>query len=156
MSDCHIWLRAETKPREQRRALSPEDARRIIDHGFDLTVERSSQAIFEDAEFTNLGCCCVAEGSWQSDAPLDAYVLGLKSLPRSNTPLAHRHIYFAHAFKGQRGWEDLLDRFGRGGGSLLDLEYLADEGGRRVAAFGYWAGFAGAATAVSAWCGAVG
>lgn len=34
---------------------------------------------------------------------------------------------------------------------LYDLEFLQDENGRRVAAFGYHAGFAGAALAVEAW-----
>jgi len=34
---------------------------------------------------------------------------------------------------------------------LYDLESLVDAGGRRVAAFGYWAGFAGAGISVKAW-----
>jgi saccharopine dehydrogenase (NAD+, L-lysine-forming) len=34
---------------------------------------------------------------------------------------------------------------------LYDLEFLTDEDGRRVAAFGYWAGYAGAAIAVLSW-----
>jgi len=43
-------------------------------------------------------------------------------------------------------------RFRTGGGGLLDLEYLTNDDGRRVAAFGFWAGFAGAAVAIQAWC----
>ena len=38
----------------------------------------------------------------------------------------------------------LLDRFQACGGALYDLEYLVGADGRRVAAFGYWAGYAGA------------
>lgn len=45
----------------------------------------------------------------------------------------------------------MLSRFPRGNGTLLDLEFLTDENGRRVAAFGYHAGFAGAALAIMAW-----
>lgn len=45
----------------------------------------------------------------------------------------------------------MLARFPRGGGTLLDLEFLQDATGRRVAAFGYHAGFAGAALALSNW-----
>ena len=52
---------------------------------------------------------------------------------------------FGHAYKGQPDGQKLLSRFAAGGGILYDLEYLTDETGRRVAAFGYWAGFAGAA-----------
>jgi hypothetical protein len=40
-------------------------------------------------------------------------------------------------YKNQGGWEKVLSRFPRGGGTLLDLEFLEDEQGRRVAAFGY-------------------
>ncbi|MEJ6701972.1 MAG: saccharopine dehydrogenase [Akkermansiaceae bacterium] len=152
MSKPHIWLRAETKPLEERCALSPKNARKLIDHGFKLTVERSSQSIFDDQEFEGLGCECVAENSWQDQAPKDAYILGLKELPEATTPLAHRHIYFAHAYKEQVGWKDVLGRFNAGGGALFDLEYLTNENGRRVAAFGFWAGFAGAAVAIQAWC----
>lgn len=39
----------------------------------------------------------------------------------------------------------MLDRFDQGKGTLYDLEFLTDESGRRVAAFGFHAGFAGAA-----------
>ena len=44
-----------------------------------------------------------------------------------------------------------MSRFPQGGGTLLDLEFLSDATGRRVAAFGYHAGYAGAALAVEAW-----
>ena len=50
---------------------------------------------------------------------------------------------FGHAYKGQHSGRALLQRFKAGGGTLYDLEYLVDEDGRRVAAFGYWAGYAG-------------
>ena len=151
MSRPHIWLRAETKRLEARRALSPTNAGKLITHGFQLTVEHSTQSIFDDREFEDLGCERVAENSWQNEAPADAYILGLKELPLSAAPLVHRHIYFAHAYKGQMGWEDVLRRFTAGGGSLFDLEYLTNGDGRRVAAFGFWAGFAGAAVAIRAW-----
>jgi saccharopine dehydrogenase (NAD+, L-lysine-forming) len=58
---------------------------------------------------------------------------------------------FGHAYKGQPSGQVLLGRFKAGGGALLDLEYLTDAEGRRVAAFGYWAGYAGAAVALMCW-----
>lgn len=152
MSKPHIWLRAETKALEERRALSPRNAKKLIEHGYQLSIERSGQSIFGDTEYEEMGCELVAENSWQNRAPADAYILGLKELLCSSAPLSHRHIYFAHAYKGQEGWQDVLGRFRAGGGSLYDLEYLTNADGRRVAAFGFWAGFAGAAVAVQAWC----
>ena len=58
---------------------------------------------------------------------------------------------FAHCYKNQAGWEQALARWARGGGTLLDLEFLTDVNGRRVAAFGYHAGFAGTALALQVW-----
>lgn len=59
---------------------------------------------------------------------------------------------FAHCYKQQGGWVDTLDRWqaGQPSGMLYDLEFLQDERGRRVAAFGYHAGFAGAAVGLLA------
>lgn len=45
----------------------------------------------------------------------------------------------------------MLSRFPNGGGTLYDLEFLTDATGRRVAAFGYHAGYAGAAVALMVW-----
>ncbi len=89
-------------------------------------------------------------GSWVT-APPGVIILGLKELPESDAPLTHDHVFFGHCFKGQDGWMQLLDRFHRGNGRLLDLEFLHNENGRRVAAFGYYAGFAGAALGLRIW-----
>ena len=60
--------------------------------------------------------------------------------------MPHTHIQFAHCYKKQAGWISVLRRFAEGKGCLYDLEYLEHpETKRRVAAFGYHAGFAGAA-----------
>ena len=86
-----------------------------------------------------------------SDAPEDHIILGLKELPEDDLPLKHTHVQFAHCYKNQGGWEEVLSRFPAGKGTLYDLEFLQDENGRRVAAFGYHAGFAGAALGIEAW-----
>lgn len=65
--------------------------------------------------------------------------------------LPHAHIQFGHCYKKQHGWAEYLARFANGGGTLYDIEFLTDEAGCRVAAFGYWAGYAGAAIALIAW-----
>jgi saccharopine dehydrogenase (NAD+, L-lysine-forming) len=150
MNKTHIWLRAETKPLEQRTALTPAGAQALLASGFSVTVEESEQSIFPTSDYRSAGCTVVAPESWR-DAPHDAFVLGLKELPEDSFALEHRHIYFAHVFKRQAGADSVLQRFVDGGGVLYDLEYLTHADGRRVAAFGYWAGFAGAATGVLAW-----
>lgn len=150
MPEPHIWLRAETKPQEHRTALTPDCAATLLKHGFRVTVENSQQNCFPIAAYRDAGCVIARAGSWTA-APRGAYILGLKELPDADFPLHHRHIYFAHAYKGQAVADRILRRFTTGGGTLFDLEFLTDASGRRVAAFGYWAGFAGAALAVEAW-----
>jgi saccharopine dehydrogenase (NAD+, L-lysine-forming) len=69
--------------------------------------------------------------SWKTDAPADAYIVGLKELPEhDDSPLIHTHIYFAHCFKNQGGWKELLHRFDAGKGTILDLEFLNDDKGK--------------------------
>lgn len=148
----HIWVRAESKNNERRVALVPQDAARLIDAGFTVTVENSTQRAIPISDFATAGCKIADEFSWPS-APFDAFILGVKDLPKAKTSLPHRHIYFGHVFKDQPGWEGVLNRFKSGGGTLYDLECLVDENNRRIAAFGYWAGYAGAALAVQAWTG---
>ena len=139
-----LWLRCETKPAEHRSALTPTTAKKLIDAGFDITVERDPQRIFDDNEFEAVGRHMVNYHSWVL-APRTMPILGLKELDAPGPDLTHTHIQFAHCYKHQEGWVDVLGRFKRGGGKLYDLEFLEDENGRRVAAFGWHAGFAGAA-----------
>jgi saccharopine dehydrogenase (NAD+, L-lysine-forming) len=144
MSTQRLWLRCEKKEFERRSALTPTTAKKLIDAGFQISVERDEQRIFDDAEFEAVGCTLVDNNSWPT-APTDVPIIGLKELPESQEPLPHTHIQFAHCYKRQAGWSSVLARFYKGGGTLYDLEFLTDATGRRVAAFGYHAGFAGAA-----------
>lgn len=152
MSKSHIWLRAETKPFERRTPLTPSGAKQLIADGYQVTVENSQDSIFTAEQYRQVGCQIAVAGSWVN-APQDAFILGLKELPEDDFELKHRHIYFAHCYKEQQGWQHILGRFKRGQGQLLDLEYLVDDNQRRIAAFGYWAGFAGAALGLQAWLG---
>ncbi|MGW1556987.1 saccharopine dehydrogenase [Streptomyces sp. NPDC002144] len=147
MTELHLWLRHEDRTTERRTPIVPSDARRLVEAGVTLTVEESPQRIFPIEEYEAAGCAVAPSGTWVS-APRDAVILGLKELPDGPAELTHRHIFFGHAYKRQPGAETLLRRFAAGGGRLLDLEYLVDDDGRRLAAFGFWAGYLGAALAV--------
>lgn len=146
----HLWVRAEQRANEERVGLTPKGVRALIDKGLRVTVEESSVRAIPIDGYREAGAEIAAENSWP-EAPRDAIIFGLKELPEDGTPLGHRHIMFGHAYKGQPAGQELLKRFKAGGGTLYDLEYLIAENGRRVAAFGYWAGFAGAAVSVKTW-----
>ncbi len=151
MSTTLLWLRAETKPFERRTLLTPDIARQLVSEGYTIVVEKSPLRIFDDEEFANAGCELADTHAWHH-APQHALILGLKELEPEDGPFMRNHVHFAHVFKEQSGWAQTLSQFQRGGGTLYDLEYLTDETGKRVAAFGYWAGFVGAAVAVLAFC----
>lgn len=151
MAKTVLHLRSELgKALEHRSALTPSTVKDLVNAGYIVNVERSPQRVFDDEEFEKAGAKLVDEYSWRG-IPSDHIVVGLKELPIEEFPLKHTHIQFAHCFKEQRDWEKVLGRFAQGGGTLLDLEFLSDENGRRVAAFGYHAGFAGAALALKTW-----
>lgn len=146
----HLWIRAEQRPHEERVGLTPEGVAALIAAGIRVTVEQSHVRAIPIDGYRAAGAEIAAENLWPQ-APADAIIFGLKELPEDGTPLGHRHIMFGHAFKGQPAGQVLLKRFKAGGGTLYDLEYLVNEDGRRVAAFGYWAGYAGAAVSLKCW-----
>lgn len=71
--------------------------------------------IFPDSEYEKVGCTIVKSQTWPQ-APEDAFILGLKELPLENQfpgiphALKHKHIYFAHCYKGQSDWKETLGR----------------------------------------------
>ena len=130
----HLWLRAETKPNEKRTALTPNTVKELLANGFNVTIEASTASAYDPQEYPE-GAKVVKAGSWKTEAPKEAIVIGLKDLPESQEPLVHRHIMFGHAFKGQEGWTDFLKRFDDGQGTLLDIEFLQDAQGKVLVSF---------------------
>ncbi len=138
-----LWLRKEDKHGEKRVPVTPREVSLLNAKGVEVVVERSSGRCYSDEDYAAAGAILTVK-SWR-EAPLDAIVIALKELEECDDPIAHTQIHFSHTFKGQDGAGDVLSRYVRGGGVLYDLEFLNDELGRRVAAFGYWAGYVGAA-----------
>lgn len=143
----HLWVRAEQRDNEKRVGITPEGAALLIQNGCKVTIEESKSRILKTTDYSKSGCTIAKEHSWP-EAPLDAIIFGLKELPNDESKLNHRHVMFGHAFKGQTSGLALLKRFKSDGGTLYDIEYLTDISGKRVAAFGYWAGYAGAAVSL--------
>jgi len=145
-----IWMRAEPRDNEARAPMTPQGAKKLIAKGWRVVVEDAPERCIPTEDYRDVDCEIAPAGAW-INAPEDTIILGLKELDDDGTDLVHRHIMFGHAYKRQSDGRALLDRFKKGGGTLLDLEYLVNGHGKRVAAFGYWAGYAGAALSVMAW-----
>ncbi|MDF3054498.1 MAG: alanine dehydrogenase/PNT domain protein [Gammaproteobacteria bacterium] len=148
----HIWLRAETKPFEKRAPILPEHAGVLIENGYKVSVEKSDTRVFHDYEYEEAGCRMVESGSWP-DAPLDAYILGIKELPEDNFPIRHKHIYFPYAYEDYEKSKQVLNRFCAGGGIPLDLEQLTGFRNAQLVttSAGFWAGICGTAISIFIW-----
>jgi len=146
----HFWLRHEIKEGEGRTPILPEHCLRLIQSGHKVTVERSPNRCVPDEKYSEVGCSLVPSEAWRT-ASKEIIAIGLKELPEDNIPLIQNHIYFGHCFKGQVGSRELLTRFKEGKGQLWDLEFLTDDNGRRLVAFGKAAGMVGMAIGFYAW-----
>lgn len=148
-----ILLRAETKPLEHRSVLTPSSITALVSAGYTVKCERCDERCFRDEEMEAAGAILVPTNFWV-EAPLDHIIVGLKELtPSDNFALEHVHLHFAHVFKEQQDWTKILCRFARGGGSLLDIEFLEDHVARDrlLAPTSFYAGFCGAIIAIQAW-----
>lgn len=141
-----LWMRHESRPHERRAPITPVDVADLVAAGFRVVVEESPTRVFPLCEYEAAGALPAPADSWP-DAPHGAMVIGLKELCDHEAPLRD-HLFFGDAFEGQKGADRLLRRFSEGGGTLYDLRRLVDDTGHRVASFGYWAGYLGAALAV--------
>lgn len=171
-----VWLRHETKgvvgtetlhiymhstvptllAHEQRVTITPETAKALLESGvFEaLHVERSPTRIFPDSAYEEQGCILEEKNAWMQ-LPRDdnLLIVGLKELLTSAQPVMHKHAYFAHVFKEQDGWRDVLQRYAAGGGVIYDYEYLHNPAGLNIgAAMSPFAGFVGCAVGLRAWC----
>lgn len=149
-----ILLRAEQKPFEHR-SFSPAVIKALVDGGYSVSVERSPSdpdfvRIFQDSEYEAVGATMVPTGVWPKAEP-NTLIVGLKEIPEEDFPLTNDHLTFAHCYKKQAGWDKVLGRFVSGKATLYDLEFLHDEAGRRISAFGFHAGFTGAALGMKNW-----
>jgi alanine dehydrogenase len=104
------WLREETKKNEFRRALTPDSCLKLIDAGHSIFVEQWDDSIIPIEEYERVGCKISKAGSWVN-SPKETIIVGLKALPDNIDTFIHRHIFFAHVFKEQDGWKELLQKF---------------------------------------------
>ncbi|MDP7114410.1 MAG: hypothetical protein QGH45_20735 [Myxococcota bacterium] len=129
----------ETKNRWERRTpLTPSHVARLVrDHGLDVAVVGSELRIFPDADYRGAGA---AVGSSVAGGQV---VLGIKEPPLEQVGPGQLYMVFSHTIKGQDYNMPLLGRFLDQGASLVDYERIVDDEGRRLIAFGRFAGIAG-------------
>lgn len=130
----------ETKNRWERRTpLIPSDLARLArDHGVAIEAVASPIRIFADDVYRDAGAEIV-ESVGSADV-----VLGIKEPPIGEVGPGQTFLVFSHTIKGQDYNMQLLKRFMDQGATLIDYEPIVDDAGRRLIAFGRYAGIAGA------------
>ncbi len=126
-------------PPDNRVALTPQQCRYLIDRfSVDIAVAPSSIRAYRDEEYAKLGIP-LCEDLTDRDI-----LLGIKEVPVEQLMAGKTYFFFSHTIKMQPYNRHLLQAILEKRIRLIDYEVLTDESGKRVIAFGYFAGMAGA------------
>jgi hypothetical protein len=135
-----IGLIKETKtPIDNRVALTPSQARFLMDKfpGTEIVAETSDVRAYSDDEYTALGINIVNDLS-------DCDVLfGIKEATIDSIIPNKHYFFFGHIAKMQEYNRPLIKAMINKEITFSDYEYLVDSDGKRVCAFGWWAGVVG-------------
>jgi len=133
-----IGIRRETKSVwEKRVPLIPEDVRELKEkYGIETVIQPSDIRIFPDEAFREAG----AVVSEKLDAP---FIFGVKEMPLDFFEEGKTYIFFSHTIKAQEYNMPMLKRMIELKTTLIDYERIVDDNGRRLIAFGKFAGIAG-------------
>lgn len=137
-------IREEKVPIDRRVVLSPEQVQRLVKRypSNKVIVQSSKIRCFRDEEYQ-------AVGLEISDDIRDAEILiGVKEVPIQALIPHKTYFFFSHTIKKQPYNRQLLREILAKGIRLIDYECLTDQEGRRLIAFGRWAGIVGAYNAL--------
>lgn len=127
-------------PIDRRVALTPAQAKEAIDTFPDLeiNVQQSDIRCFSDLEYQQFGLN-MAENVDQCDI-----LLGVKEVPIPALIPNKTYLFFSHTIKKQPYNRELINEVLAKKIRLIDYETLLDLNGKRIIAFGRWAGIVGA------------
>ncbi len=141
MAKVKIALIKEGKvPIDRRVALTPLQAKQVIDKfgDVDLVVQTSDIRCFTDQDYKDAGLKIV-ENVDDCDV-----LLGVKEVPIPNLIAGKTYFFFSHTIKMQPYNQPLIRELLDKKIKLIDYETLTDPSGKRIIAFGRWAGIVGA------------
>ncbi|VVA10133.1 PREDICTED: alpha-aminoadipic semialdehyde [Prunus dulcis] len=128
---------------ERRAPLTPSHCARLLHSGRDRTgvariiVQPSTKRIHHDAMYEDIGC------EISEDLSQCGLILGIKQ-PKLEMILPDRaYAFFSHTHKAQKENMPLLDKILAERVSLYDYELIVGDQGKRLLAFGKYAGRAG-------------
>ncbi len=131
-----IYLRSEVNNLEARTILTPYDTIELIQDGWIIYVEKSSNRSYSDEQYLKTSCE-LTELPWYHKKFSSSLIIGLKQFNFIEKLNAHTHIYFSHSYQNQTGSIQLLKQFADSNSTLFDLEYFLDSNGSRLVSFGF-------------------
>lgn len=136
-------IREGKVPPDSRVALIPEQVKAIEESGqFKVLIQPSPNRCYSDEEYKSQGLA-LSEDMESCD-----YLIGIKEVPKSQLIADKKYFFFSHTFKKQPYNQALLQKIIDDKITLMDYEVLTNDDGKRVIAFGYFAGMVGAHNAL--------
>lgn len=141
MSKIKIGIIKEGKvPIDRRVPVTPAQVEEILKSNpqVQINCQRSDIRCFSDSEYEKAGAGLVDS---VSDCDI---ILGVKEVPVEMLSAGKTHFFFSHTIKKQAYNRSLLQEVLKKRIKLIDWECLTDATGRRLIAFGRYAGIVGA------------
>lgn len=140
MEKIKVGILRETKnPPDRRVVVSPKEAKTMIEKfpNIDLFIQSSENRCFTNEEYKSAGLNVVDD---VSDCDI---LMGVKEAAKSTLIPDKKYLFFSHTAKEQSYNRPLLKKLLDLKIQMIDHEYLTDENGVRLVAFGRWAGLVG-------------
>jgi alanine dehydrogenase len=143
-----IGIIKETKtPPDSRVLLTPAQCATLITKypQVEILVQPSSSRSYKNSEYTQAGIAL------QEDLSDCDIIIGVKEQVIDTLIPNKKYFFFSHTAKEQEYNRTLLRAILDKKIQLIDYEYLIDTAGKRVIAFGRWAGIVGAHNGILTW-----
>ncbi len=140
-------IREGKTPPDARVALSPQACLQVIEQysSVEIFIQSSPNRCYTDQEYVKAGLTVADEVS-HCDV-----LLGIKEVPIAELIPEKTYLFFSHTIKMQAYNRDLLNALLERNIRMVDYETLVDKEGKRVIAFGRYAGLVGAYNGLRAW-----
>ncbi|MCW5906320.1 MAG: alanine dehydrogenase [Chitinophagales bacterium] len=137
-------LREEKFPRDSRVPLTPSQCKALMERNpaIEIVVQPCKYRCFTNEEFHYQGI------SMQEDVSDCDFLLGVKEVPPVLLIPGKTYIYFSHVIKEQPRNRLMMKAVIEKNIRLIDWECMKDKKGKRLIAFGRWAGIVGAYHAI--------
>lgn len=122
---------------ERRAPLNPFHVKSFVDQGVKVLVQPSNRRAYPMQDYERCGAVI------QEDISEASLIMGVKQVPIPRLIPNKTYCFFSHTIKAQTENMPMLDQLLDKNIRLMDYEKIVDDNGKRLVAFGKFAGIAG-------------